>query len=759
MVKRSIILILLLSIISTIKGNLTFEVVSFEEDLFDSTASIYKLLDGEGEAAAVLKIQIPMLSDAIISTPNPVGPTEYKPGEIIQYMTAGSKEVTIKHPDFEPLTYRFPKILEGERTYIMVLRVPESYKAKPDITVKFTTNVSNASLEINGETLTSNNGEFVLKLEKGEYPYKITTTKSGFSPASGIINITENDIKEKSLLSEYVELPSQKKSNLQLLVNKDAKVKIDNKDFNPAKEKNIKLSMGTHHVYVNYMGYSKTDTVELSKENEIRDLDISVPFTIAYPSSAEFTVIPKEGALKPKSSKLKAGDFVRLLGKYDIEVKAKDYDNLTLPVEIFPTSENNIKKVVALPSKASQLYYGKDGIAQNRKKAVKMYENAIKKGDETAMWEYGRILLDENSGSQVGRSMILLAADKGYPEAEIYAAEFFNLDDAKTEKYLREASKYGDQTKSNLLLGKLYKKNNKYEAALNEFSKSNNLESLIQMGEVFVADPDLYSSRYAYVIDGLNNLQEDSPYYSLSRKVLGELAFDGIGVNKNTEVATEYWEKIPANLLTQEQLLILAAKYLNNSENARKYLTQLDFENLNQDYIVYGDISLIDILKNHANQLRKNKDEIQTAFKCLLTAYNLGDRSNLVVAQLGKAYKDGEGVEKNPAKAKELLKFAIDQYNDPMACRWLGLIYETENDMAKAEQYYLKGVKAGDLYSKGYYGTILSKKGSKYFDEAVKYWLEAANGGHKQSMKNLVIYYEKVKPDKKKAAYWKSKQQ
>lgn len=758
--KRFISLILIsLAAVFTVSSQMKLEFKDFKEDIMDFTARAHPRVDANGDTTALLKIQIPLLTDALISSPQLVGGQDYVPGEFHVYLSNGSKQVTIKHSDFEPFTYNFPTVLKGKNTYKLVLKVPEEYLSTGQLSVKFFTNVVNASLNIDNRTYTTDDGEFLIRLKKGDYHYTVTAdSNNGFKPYEGNLVVTADDIRELGRMDIFVELPTEKKSNLHIEMADGSTVKIDGKPVDVKKGKAVTLPIGRHYVEIELLGYSRNYTVDLNKDNEYLNGDISVPFTVAYPSVAEFTVIPKGNALKPSSAKLKAGQTVRLLGTYNIEVKAKDYEPSTFEYVAQPKSDNTGRIKAQLVAKASQLYTGTTGVAQNSSKARQQFENAVKKGDETAMWNYGKLLAEEDPNSARARMLIMQAADAGYPDACIYAAAYYVNDDAAKEKYLLKALQTDNQEAVHLLLGNLYAKNRKTaEKALDEYSKYRSEPSFIGSANLLLAYPELYNNNRGYVITDLETLTPDYEYYPYAQRFLGDFAYLGIGMNKDITKATEYWAQSRPDVLGEDENIIMAAKNNNDLEKAFIYLNHVDLDKINKDGVIYNGVTVIDLLKRIGTFSLREKRDVKTGFRLMEKIYAMGDRSQATLSNLGKAYKDGEGVVKDMKKAKMYLRESVEKYRDPKDIRWLGLIYEAENDYDNAERCYLYGVEAGDDFSKGYYATLLYKKGKDYFDEAEKLWTEAAQAGHKQSMKNLVTFYEKVKKNPQKAGYWKNK--
>ncbi len=86
--------------------------------------------------------------------------------------------------------------------------------------------------------------------------------------------------------------------------------------------------------------------------------------------------------------------------------------------------------------------------------------------------------------------------------------------------------------------------------------------------------------------------------------------------------------------------------------------------------------------------------------------------------------------------------------------RWLGNAYESKGQKNKAFELYSKAAKKGDAASAGFIGTMYAEQ--KNWAEAVKNWEFAGKKGHKNSIKQLIKYYNWRK-DKAKASFWEKK--
>ncbi len=324
---RHVITLLIFTIVlvsnSFAQYKLQFE--SFSEEPFDISARTRVKMDSNGEPTAILKIQIPMLRDAVVSSPLKVGDEDYTPGELLVYLGQGSKRVTVKHPDFEAFEYDFPFPLKGKSTYNLVLKLPEEYVSAGEVSVKLNLNVLKANLTLDDkESFHTDNGQFLLRLKPGNYNYVISTPQPGYQDLTGNLTIKDDDLKNSGRVDEYLQLQSNKKSNLHISTVGNSVVKIDGKT--PDKNKGvISLPLGRHYVDVESSGHKRSYVIDLLNDNEYLNADVRVPLTFVSPVKAEFTIKPIGDALKPSVAKFKAGDKVNILGTYEVTVKAKGY--------------------------------------------------------------------------------------------------------------------------------------------------------------------------------------------------------------------------------------------------------------------------------------------------------------------------------------------------------------------------------------------------------------------------------------------------
>lgn len=728
---------------------------SFNEIPFNLRSSSEHILDANGDPTALLIIQIPTLTDIQIASPLKVQ-EKYDALEFSVYLGQGTKRITVKHPDFEPFEYNFDEPLKAKRTYKLTLQVPEDYLSKDDVSVKISTNVVNATLAIDNQILNTDNGEFILRLGKGEYNYTLSANQPDFQAQSGTLTVTDDDIKSSGRIDKYIVLTSTKKCNLHIANTVGAEIIIDGENI-PKKKKMVSLSLGKHKIEVSAFGFNDVKDIYLINENEQFDVDLRIPLKIVSPSSASFTLLPLDNALPPSATKFKAGEEVKVLGKYKLIGKAKGYYDYEEEITAYP-DKKEIHQTAKMTSNAHDFFYG---AKQNKIKAAKEYLKLINKGDNQALWEWGQIKLDLNRVDEANK-FIRDAADKGHPEAAFYTTKnIVRNNPQEMEKYLRIAIEGGNK-EAHLLMGDLLKDSKDIKGAYEQYLLFNNPDSRFRQAELAMNYPEVIKLDRDKIIELLKSIEKNDNTidnnYAKAQKLLGDIAYNGDGKEKDLQTAIKYWQNVPPKYLSQEILLIMCVYCLqnNNETDLKKYISVVDLNAISTNKEIFNGYTINKILTKSAQIY--DKKSVDLAFRLVEKAYSLGDLTQITLSYLGKYYKEGKITSKNSAKAKTLLKMTIDKHNDVQSMRLLGHIYEQERDYDTAKKFYLKAIELGDNFSKGYYGALLYNQGKEYRETAIKYLTEAANNGHQPSIRNLIIYYDRVAKDQSKARYWRSKQ-
>lgn len=760
--RKIIFLIISLFFIPTSFAQFKLEVGEFSEDTGDIQARSREVKDVNGESTALLKIQIPMLQDAIVESPLKVKDGDYKPGEMLVYLGAGSKRVTIKHQDFEPLEYRFEKPLKGKSVYKLVLKIPKDYLSNGQVSARLSTNVNKAEINIDNQSYVTENGVFLLKLKSGSYPFTINPRLSGFQPLQGTLEVTDEDIKNIGRVDRFYELQSDKKANLHIIAHQDSKISIDGNVVKDWSKKAITLPLGKHTIKVEIGGFNKVYSKYLVEGENSLNADIRPVFILQSPRNSEVSITPIESdALKPAQSKVKVGQPVRLLGSYKLEAKCKGYDNKIVYLTINTSDKDTIVQTIPMVSNASKIYNGYGNIRADQKKGLKEYMKLINAGDDVAAWELGKILSESkyDSDRSKGEEYIRMAATAGNPDANLYMAKKVS-DSSLKRKYLVSAIKAGKEI-AHIYLADSYLNDNPKDLkkAYDEYSLFKNESSLSKIGIAKIAIEDTKNINVEENIsEMLMQIEKDDPMYAESLVLRGVLHQKGLGVVHDVRESAKFWKEAGINNLNDNQLLIMAALNATTGTDASyKYLREVDLSKYNSDIpeIAVG-ISLKNLLSSTGQNLSRHKDCYPDSHLFLNKAYELGDKSINTLRLLGRYNMNGIGTAKNLDKAKMFFNMVVSQYKkDTSSLRWLGNIYEQEKDIETAKNFYKQAIELGDNDSKGYYGTILYNSGDR--QNGIKFMTEAAEKGNKQSMRNLINHYEKIAKDTSKTACWKKK--
>ena len=141
-------------------------VKSFECLTSDLTALTKKRLDLNEKPCAILRISIPNSNDFVFEG-NIIGNPEYTPGEILIWMTEGTKNITIKSEKTGSLKFDFPDKLESKMVYKLSLYIPGTQIFRLDFSP------ADAKVYINDEPQTTLNGSLTSALNQGKHHYRI----------------------------------------------------------------------------------------------------------------------------------------------------------------------------------------------------------------------------------------------------------------------------------------------------------------------------------------------------------------------------------------------------------------------------------------------------------------------------------------------------------------------------------------------------------------------------------------------------------
>ena len=154
----------------------------------DISASQYERKDLNGQACALVKVLLPM--PGAVFEGNVIGNVDFKTGEYWVYMTAGSKELRIKHPQAQPVQAVFKDYgidrLTSKTTYMLSVLLPQTAVTQ---TQKLVINYSpaNATVLVDSK-LQQGNGHIEIVLPVGSHDYIIAA--NGYETAEGSVKLT-----------------------------------------------------------------------------------------------------------------------------------------------------------------------------------------------------------------------------------------------------------------------------------------------------------------------------------------------------------------------------------------------------------------------------------------------------------------------------------------------------------------------------------------------------------------------------------------
>jgi TPR repeat protein len=123
------------------------------------------------------------------------------------------------------------------------------------------------------------------------------------------------------------------------------------------------------------------------------------------------------------------------------------------------------------------------------------------------------------------------------------------------------------------------------------------------------------------------------------------------------------------------------------------------------------------------------------------------DASAMITLSL--LYNQGNMIERNEAKAVEFAQMALDM-GIIQAYGTMGQIYQNQNDLTRAAEWFQRGAEAGDGFSQGMLGFLLSGGFGieQDIDKAVEWWTKGRWNGDRISSSYLQVHRDKQAAEK-----------
>lgn len=694
---------------------------NFEEKLSDLQARTNPRTDRNGNPCALVKVVLPVLEGATFE--GWVIDTKHIPGEYQVYVPEGTKKIKLRHPNILPTDIEFPFPLKGKHTYQVTALLPQ--KTSSQTVAHIVANVKNAQIVIGENSYETENGEFNIPLDKGTHNYILKTSIEGFNEQTGSLFIKGDDVIE-NIAPIY--LPTNEKRILTLRYEKGTKLKIDGEEVNKLKNDMIQLPAGLHKIDA-CIGdgdfWSKSETVDLTYQDQTLDMSLRGSLRMTYPANAEFRIIPEKGALSPSKRKVSTGEKVFLLGNYKIEVNKKNYSKSMSSISIGVDDDVDNYRI-EVTSKGDDFYQGSNGRQKDYKKAYKEYKKMANNGDDIALFRLGCLLLDNSSimyNEQEAMVNLKKSATQDNPDAIMLLAELSN-DPQETFMYYFKAADLGNSL-AQCIVADMYLKgigtSMNYKEALKRFliaAEDHQANALRNIGDIYY---------HGWGVP--RNVELARNYYSQAVFEGDMLALES-DANLNYENG-EHDKAIQALLAlknhSDRSLMNLGHYYYNKQDYAASVSY---FERVNKLDKEYGK-TIADLAdKMYAN------DKIK-AISFYEKSVDLDFEYVTSFRRIGNYY-----LKKDKRKAYNFLEKAA-ALNDPEGTCFLGYYYEQESNYYKAAEYYEKAINLGYKKAYAYLGTLF-KNGNgveKNEEMAVEYWKIAAAADSQMAIKNLIKYY------------------
>lgn len=727
-------------------------VTDFHHAQTDLAASQFRVYDLNGVPCALLKVGV-VAQD--IKFEGDIIKVEPRNGEYWIYLIDGANWLNIMSPNHLPLRYDFFPVAKLNTYYLTIESKPSTAGMA---VVRIGTNVPEALLSIDTMRYSTTNAEFNIQLSPGQYNYTLTTSLSNFQPTKGTFVVTDST---HFMDLGRIDLPTTSNYRLTVFAEKFAIVTIDDQQIKNNGRTTITIPAGLHYIKAStgeQHQWSRIRTKNVLNDDTV-EIYLRGNLTFSSPSNSKFKIEPIADAVKPSKSKYHSGETALLLGSYNVTCSKKNYVDQTFRVNIDALHQEPLYRLPMITKWEANV----EGIPYNQNSRpwrllMKNLKKLADQNDELAQNRYAELINQYQNALPQAIVYWGKAASLGNPQAIANLARH-STDPSLRKNYYLKAFQHGLK-----------------ECA---FDLACEYLSLYRNGNKLYADSALYWFTLDYYQGDIRSV-----------RYLGDIYSDGIGTDKNLDLARKYYSEAlsldSSDAIARERLLDI--DYCSTSNPAEldsvmvqyrllrstKHFNATMAQRLIQYHFQRGEYRDISPYVDYVGQphnLTLSQAEIMTAadscyrvklFDEAFTLYRLADKldaSNSVKAncRLGEMYLYGKGVQANLELAKSHLKKTIGK--SPSGTCMLGDCYFRQSDFSNAKVNYQKAIEMGYVFANGKLGTLYAQgKGvKKDLKTAEKYWLIAAKAGHQASIQNLIVYYEKVSKNNKQANYWKKK--
>jgi hypothetical protein len=312
------------------------KVRSMSQDIGDLSASTYERKDLNGAACALVKVQLPAYGAKFEG--NIIGNIEYKTGEYWVYMTEGSRELRIKHPNYLPLHVFFNDHgighgVKGKQTYTLTVAMQQMNGNIDDgmryLVLNIEPSDANATVIIDGdenEAQSAQNGTVSVLLSMGDHRYLVRATS--YEDKRGTVTIGNDKVTLPIRLTSTMATLniSTSTSGTQIFVNDQLR---------GANSWTGSLPAGTYRVEGRLTGHRNHQQIITLQQRDQKQIAIPALQAIMGNLNVNFQPTNTEVWIDGKKAGNSPDIFRNIhVGNHDIELRANGYDNKKIQVTI-----------------------------------------------------------------------------------------------------------------------------------------------------------------------------------------------------------------------------------------------------------------------------------------------------------------------------------------------------------------------------------------------------------------------------------------
>jgi len=330
-IKQKLLFLLLGVLLPMLAQAQELTVKSMEMAPMDISASQYSRNDKNGNACALVKVQLAAAGAEFAG--NVLGDCAYKTGEYWVYMSQGSYQLKIRHPNFVPLTVNFRdygiRSVESKATYVLTLLMPQTGQAVDDGMryLVMTVEPKTATVMVDDELRTLANGQLKLSLQKGSHSYSVMA--EGYEPQRGMVTLNEGterlNITLKSVMAEL----------LVQCATAGAEVYLDGESKGKAPWRGSLPAGRNYEVELRLVGYHNNKQNITLQKSEQRTLNVPALQALTGNLNVDYDPLDAEVWLDGKKLGLSPETFRDILiGRHEVELRMSGYQSKKETIEI-----------------------------------------------------------------------------------------------------------------------------------------------------------------------------------------------------------------------------------------------------------------------------------------------------------------------------------------------------------------------------------------------------------------------------------------